>query len=885
MAIKFFQLTIVLMTGLSSLYSGTSRANIWQTTISLLHPTFGIESGDSRKTTSQGVVGPVPRMGGDDPLGAGPAGEPAERKSQEMGDFVYTFANGQTLTFIISGPRQGVYFGSKSAVEADPMISGSVNEIPNGAVSVSRNPVPRNLLQVAHDRLSKRAILVYVDLVPYVINQSGTVRELRGLSPPKKNVDGTAGWREWARFENGGHSFIVIQTVWEAAKKIGTVMGIGETFVIRDDGLFVRAWIARKDYHNTVVQEHGILRVEGYRRRIDLNAFAMEATLHTQIPRIATNADGGDKPIDPWESVTSLFSEVERSSRPRALNGTSKEVVESVVTALTTSMGSAVIFGETGSGKSELAQQVINHLPRTWAMIRLSPEELHATGRYAGNFEARLLAILAVAEFYPVVWFMDEIHAMRGLGVHQGQPNDIFEKIKPLMATGQLRLLGTSTDRDFNKFLADDPALMRRIVRVPHNGFKDDEVQDILMTWVKEQRRISLSPEILQEIMTAAKRFDPFTMDPARSLRLLQTLFSVLEPEQVDISSDDVRFAIRKSYSIPPAFTDFSSAVNKLEELKTELDRRLPGNDKAKVRLLEAAGTALFNLNRRERPLVSGAFAGPKGVGKSALVINYAEIMGLPFLRLEMNQYSEYSDVKSFLFKLGDFLRSNPFGVVLFDEIDKASQEVRNALLGALESNQFTFSKFGDLGGDTPVRVNVLNAQLFFATNAGQGTISQAFRAGRTVDDSVVALELSNQLGEFLVDRLGFVVAMYPASENVYRQIVDRELRYACERAQIKPEQIINWDEMVDQFSAAKASSPSNRDPQRMAENITRSVVNLLQNRKVDSVVSLSSLLFLFDPKDKSLVVHRPVDGGGGSCENLIDTGNRKIHALRPRGS
>lgn len=436
-------------------------------------------------------------------------------------------------------------------------------------------------------------------------------------------------------------------------------------------------------------------------------------------------------------------------------------------------VSSVMITGDAGSGKTELVKSFVREvqagkypeIPVDTPFIMVESLGMSSDTKWAGEFDSKLKDLVDYATENRAILILDEAHTLRGSGTHSNSSVDFFQKIKSQLTDGSLRIIGTTTSDEYQAYFAGDPALARRLPEVKKEPIPAEKLVGALKQWSKRSGKKPLSDGIYEELIRIARDYDSVGTDISRSARLLDTLYSAAQiagkkPEKLD--SKFLKETAGRVYGVDPSHFDPEKRAEKLAALKASLDSKVVGLDEPKKKIVMDATTAMAGTDDKNRPQARRLFAGPKGLAKTYLAETYAKSLGLPHLTINLSEYSSGKSPEDLLRAVGAQLRKNAFSVIIFDEIEKASPGVQNALLQFMNSGEITTAELLD-GTDqtkkTYVKVKTANATALFTTNAGQEYVL----AHPKVDPvELRAAMVRDGLSEFLVDRMRGVSAFHP---------------------------------------------------------------------------------------------------------------------------
>lgn len=471
------------------------------------------------------------------------------------------------------------------------------------------------------------------------------------------------------------------------------------------------------------------------------------------------------------------------------------------LTALRLALGrkespSVVILGDSGSGKTELVRSFAAEvgkgsfapdIPASTEIWSVNASHLVAGTRFIGVFEIRLNALIAYARENRAILFFDEMHTLRGSGAHLNKPDDFFEELKPHLRKGSIRIIGTSTEEQFDHAFGADPALRSRLSILHKKPPDPTDIPKLLQNWGQVAFGSSLAIEVAQEAIRLSEEFDAIGVQPSKATRLLSDALSQLPRDGRQSSSltiQDLRVAANRLYQIDLAEFSPEAIPNRLKVFRARLDQRVWGLAEIKDALERTTTRILAGTHDRTKPRIRALLAGPKGLGKTHLVKAYASALGLPCKKVSMNQYLGQNAVDRLLGEVARAIQINAFTVFLFDEIEKAPIWVQDALLNLMDSDSFTLqaSMNGEARGPKVGRlIRTAGASMFFTTNAGQdavlrstgshggGTMTFQPRAAAlrgtsaTPEEKALRDEMARDgLSEFLVDRMERILLFLP---------------------------------------------------------------------------------------------------------------------------
>ena len=499
----------------------------------------------------------------------------------------------------------------------------------------------------------------------------------------------------------------------------------------------------------------------------------------------------------PIEKFSRNLNQMAREGKVDPLIGRDDEVERTVQVLCRRRKNNPLLVGEAGVGKTAIAEGLAKRIvdgqvPEVLSnavIYSLDLGALVAGTKYRGDFEKRLKGVLnQIKEEPDAILFIDEIHIIIGAGATSGGTMDASNLIKPVLANGELRCMGSTTYQEYHSIFEKDRALARRFQKIDINeptvaetikilqGLKSrfEEHHGIKYTNTALKAAVELSDRYITDRFLPDKAID--VIDEAGANRQLQAE----KTRKKTISVKDIEAIIAKIARIPPK-TVSSSDVGILKNLDKSLKRVVFGQNKAIEQLVTAIKMARSGLRDDNKTIGSFLFAGPTGVGKTEVTKQLGEHLGIEVLRFDMSEYMERHTVSRLIGAppgyvgydegglLTDAVNKNPHAVLLLDEIEKAHPDVFNILLQVMDNGSLT-----DSNGR---KVDFRNVILIMTSNAGAENISRSsigFTKQNHHLDTAKAVEKAFT-PEFR-NRLDSVIQFNPLDETVIQCVVDKFL-------------------------------------------------------------------------------------------------------------
>jgi ATP-dependent Clp protease ATP-binding subunit ClpA len=548
--------------------------------------------------------------------------------------------------------------------------------------------------------------------------------------------------------------------------------------------------------------------------RIDILKFISHGTKKQKSEESEIFAEDEDAPSeDVGKSALDKFcinlTEKARNGKLDPCIGRDLEIERTVHILSRRRKNNPIFVGEAGVGKTSivegLAQRIVEkNVPKSlldFEIYSLDMGLVMAGTKFRGEFEERLKAILSeVVGFSNKVVFIDEIHTIVGAGAVSGGSLDASNLMKPALANGELKCIGTTTYKEYKAIFEKDHALARRFQKVEVNEPTVDDALKILnglKVRYEEFHGVKYSPKALKAAVDLSNQYikDRYLPDKAIDIMDEAGAFVKLRDESKDISkkivsTSEIETLVSKIAKIP-AKTVKTDDKKKLLTLSDEMQSVVFGQNEAITQIVDAIHYSRSGLGGEGRPIGSFLFVGPTGVGKTEVAKTLAEKMGIEFLRFDMSEYMEKHSVSRLIGsppgyvgydqggQLTDAIAKNPHCVLLLDEIEKAHEDIYNILLQVMDHATLTDS--------TGKKADFRQVILILTTNTGATESSKkllGFEPSEYDDRSMKAIERTFT-PEFR-NRLTAVIEFNSLKISVVEKIVDRMFGELKEKAKSK---------------------------------------------------------------------------------------------------
>ena len=488
------------------------------------------------------------------------------------------------------------------------------------------------------------------------------------------------------------------------------------------------------------------------------------------------------------------LNEKAKNGRIDVLIGRQYEVDRTVQILCRRSKNNPLFVGDPGVGKTAIAEGLARRIVegdvpdvlKEAVIYALDMGALLAGTRYRGDFEERLKTVITELESDDkAVLFIDEIHTVIGAGATSGGSLDASNILKPALATGGLRCMGSTTYKEFRNYFEKDRALVRRFQKIDVAEPTEDEAVKILeglRPSFEEHHGVKYSNSALKAAVKLATRYIHDRKLPDKAIDVIDEVGAaqMLRPSNLrrkTLGAKDIEEIVAKIARVPIKAV---SARDKdaLMSLETDLKAGVFGQDEAIEALASAIKLSRAGLRDPVKPIGSYLFSGPTGVGKTEAARTLAEVMGIELVRFDMSEYMERHAVSRLIgappgyvgFDQGglltDSIDQHPHAVLLLDEIEKAHPDVFNILLQVMD-----YGKLTDNNGKT---VDFRNVVLIMTTNAGASDMAKPVvgfgnQTSREGEDTEAIKKLFTP--EFR-NRLDAIIPFSGLGEDIIRMVV-----------------------------------------------------------------------------------------------------------------
>ena len=511
----------------------------------------------------------------------------------------------------------------------------------------------------------------------------------------------------------------------------------------------------------------------------------------------AETLPGDQENANPLDKFATNLNELAYSGKIDPLIGRDHEIERIIQTLCRRRKNNPLLVGEAGVGKTAIAEGLARKIVEEEVPDVLLESTIYALDlgalvagtKYRGDFEKRLKAVIGQLTREPgSILFIDEIHTIIGAGSASGGVMDASNLIKPVLASGEIKCIGSTTYNEFRGIFEKDRALARRFQKIDVPEPSNEETYLILKglkSRFEEHHNVKYTLQALRKATELAARYINDRHLPDKAIDVIdeagaQRRLQSTKQRKKTIGIHDIENIVAKIARIP-ANTVSTSDLDMLKNLGKNLSRVVFGQEEAINALDAAIKMSRSGLGRESKPVGSFLFSGPTGVGKTEVCRQIAKIMGIELIRFDMSEYMERHTVSRLIGAppgyvgydqgglLTEELNKHPYSVVLLDEIEKAHPDVFNLLLQVMDNGTLT-----DSNGR---KADFRNTILIMTTNAGAEQMSRASMGFTFQDHTLDAGEaIKKTFTPEFRNRLDAIIQFKALDTNVILNVVDKFL-------------------------------------------------------------------------------------------------------------
>ena len=510
------------------------------------------------------------------------------------------------------------------------------------------------------------------------------------------------------------------------------------------------------------------------------------------------DAKGGDEPKKKGDAIEAYCVNLNKKAKDGKIDpliGRDAEIKRTIQVLCRRLKNNPLFVGDAGVGKTAIAeglarrivQREVPDVLKGATVFALDMGTLLAGTRYRGDFEERLKQVIKEIEAYPgAIMFIDEIHTVIGAGATSGGAMDASNLLKPALASGTIRCIGSTTYKEYRQHFEKDRALVRRFQKIDVNEPSVPDAIEILKglkPYFEEYHKLKYTNEAIKAAVELSSRYIHDRKLPDKAIDVIDEsgAAQMLLPEsrrKKTIGIKEIETTVSTMARIPPKTVSKDDA-EVLRHLERTLKTVVYGQDKAIDALSASIKLARAGLREPEKPIGCYLFSGPTGVGKTEVAKQVAVALGVELIRFDMSEYMERHTVSRLIgappgyvgFDQGGLLTDgvdqHPHCVLLLDEIEKAHPDLFNVLLQVMDHGKLT-----DHNGK---QVDFRNVILIMTTNAGASDLAkQAYGFTRTKREGDDQEAINKMFAPEFRNRLDATITFAHLSQEVIAKVVEK---------------------------------------------------------------------------------------------------------------
>ena len=513
----------------------------------------------------------------------------------------------------------------------------------------------------------------------------------------------------------------------------------------------------------------------------------------------SANSSTTEDPSSPLVKFCTNLNKRALENKIDVLIGRDDEVERAIEILSRRTKNNPLFVGEPGVGKTAIAEGLAARLAKKevpdflqdTVIYSLDLGALVAGTRYRGDFEERIKQVITEVEKSPkIILFIDEIHTIMGAGSTNGSSLDAANLLKPPLARGSLRCIGSTTFQEYQSHFEKDQALARRFQKVvveEPNIEKTILMLEGLKAQYEVHHGVKYGDAAIEAAATLSERYIKYRNMPDKAIDVMDEAgarIKLSSRKSKTVTVKDVEMTVSRMVQIPVQSLSKDES-QKLQTLEKNLKAKVFGQDRAIEELVSAIKLSRAGLRNKEKPTGCYLFAGPTGVGKTELAKQLAIEVNMELLRFDMSEYMEQHSVSKLIgtppgyvgFDQGgmltDQVKKSPYSVVLLDEIEKAHSDIYNIMLQVMD-----YGKATDHNGR---EISFSNTIVIMTTNAGAAELERSSMGFGKLSRVGENLEQINKMfsPEFR-NRLDAIVTFQDLDNGVITKIVDKYIGDLC---------------------------------------------------------------------------------------------------------
>ena len=507
-----------------------------------------------------------------------------------------------------------------------------------------------------------------------------------------------------------------------------------------------------------------------------------------------------------WSDFVTCMNDIADQQMP--LIGREEELERTLQVLCRKYKNNPLHIGEPGVGKTALAYGVARRINEGKVPDRLKEVKIYsldlgniiAGTQFRGDFEKRLKMIMdGIQKEKNIIVYIDEIHNIVGAGATNGGTMDAANLLKPYLAMGDIRFIGSTTYEEYKKSFSKNKSLVRRFQNIEIAEPSQEEAVQILDGIRKHYEKfhgVRYSKGTMEYAVELSSKYinEKFLPDKAIDLIDEAGAYRQMHPTDKKIQTVDKKLledVVAKIGNVPSKHVEVNES-KMLKELENSIGKQVFGQDEAVKELANAVKFARAGLNDEDKPLASLLFVGPTGVGKTEAAKTLAEVLGVSLIRFDMSEYAEKHTVAKMIGSpagyvgyeegglLTETIRKHPHCVLLLDEIEKAHPDIFNVLLQVMD--------YATLTDNQGRKADFRNVILIMTSNAGASRVGKTLVGfgNRTVDKDAIMDEVKRVFQPEFRNRLNRIITFNYVDDAMAEKIVEKQIAQLAKKLEKK---------------------------------------------------------------------------------------------------
>lgn len=507
-----------------------------------------------------------------------------------------------------------------------------------------------------------------------------------------------------------------------------------------------------------------------------------------------------------WSQFVTCINDIADQQMP--LIGREEEMERTMQVLCRKYKNNPLHIGEPGVGKTALAYGLAKRINEGKVPDKLKKAKIYALElgtviagtQFRGDFEKRLKMIMeGIQKEKDIIVYIDEIHNIVGAGATNGGTMDAANLLKPYLALGEIRFIGSTTYEEYKKTFSKNKSLIRRFQNIDIKEPSKEEATKILTGIKKHYEKfhgVRYAKGTIEYAVDLSSKYMNEKYLPDKAIDLLDEAgaYRVMHPTEKKIQMVDKKVleeVVAKIGNVPSRNVE-TDEIKQLAVLEQELSKRVFGQDEAVQELSNAVKFARAGLNDEDKPLASLLFVGPTGVGKTEAAKSLADLLGVKLVRFDMSEYAEKHTVAKLIGSpagyvgyeegglLTETIRKHPYCVLLLDEIEKAHPDIFNVLLQVMD--------YATLTDNQGRKADFKNVILIMTSNAGASKVGKTLMGfgERVISKDAIMDEVKKVFQPEFRNRLNRIITFNHVNDSMAEKIVEKQIGLLAEKLEKK---------------------------------------------------------------------------------------------------